>query len=237
MRTTGYPASSNRASSFHLHWGGLPAGARLVAVTAVLEVVVPPAVDELYFWALQVSFADRRGERGGAHLGLQWYPRHPGSRAVNWGGYRRGGGRELDGTASPLPSATGNPNTRDWWWEPGTPVRLTVAAAGPGAWSGSVDGTEVRRLHCDGDRLDRPMVWSEVFARCDDPAAVVRWSGFAARTDRGDVVRPDRALVTYQSEADGGCANTTVVPDGDGVLQLTGTHRDVPAGRVLPLRG
>lgn len=235
MPATGYPTSSNRASSFHLRWAGLPPGLPLVEVAVTLEVVVPPVVPELYFWALQASFLDGRGERGGAHLGLQWYPRHPGSTAVNWGGYDRRG-RELGGTASPLPSATGNPNTRDWRWGPGAPVRLAVRAAGPGEWAGLVDGTEVRRLHCGGDRLGHPMVWSEVFARCDHPGVVVRWSGFEATTAEGRVVRPDRALVTYQAETEGGCTNTTVRPDGDGVLQVTGARRDVPAGTVVPLR-
>lgn len=235
MRTTGYPTSSNRASSFHLRWGGLPPGAVLVEVAATLEVVVPPSVPELYFWALQVSFLDRGREQGGAHLGLQWHPRHPGSTAVNWGGYCRGGTRELDGTVSALPSATANPNTRDWSWAPGRPVRLVVAAAGPGQWAGVVDGTEVRRLRCAGDRLGHPMVWSEVFARCDDPTVVVRWSGFEARTAGGDVVRPDRALVTYQREVDGGCSTTTARLDGDGVLQVTGTRREVAGGTVVPL--
>jgi hypothetical protein len=231
----GYPTSSNGASSFHLHWGGLPAGAPLVEVGATLEVLVPPAVPELYFWAIQATFLERGRERGGAHLGLQWYPRHPGSTAVNWGGYDRGG-RELRGTASPLPSATGNPNTRDWRWEPGRPVRLAVRAVGGGEWAGVVDGTEVRRLHCAGDRLGHPMVWSEVFARCDDPSVVVRWSRFEATTADGRTLSPDRALVTYQQEAEGGCTNTTVRPDGDGVLQVTGAPREVPRGTVVPLR-
>lgn len=235
MATTGYPTSANRASSFHLRWGGLPPREALVEIAVTLEVVEPPAVPELYFWALQASFLDRGRETGGAHLGLQWYARHPGSTAVNWGGYQRGGGRELDGTASPLPSATGNPNTRDWSWSPGVPVRLVVAAAGPGEWAGVVDGTEVRRLRCGGDRLGHPMVWSEVFARCDHPPVAVRWSGFEAVTAGGRRVRPDRLLVTYQAEGDGGCGNTTVRPDGDGVVQLTATRRDVPGGTVLPL--
>jgi hypothetical protein len=232
--STGYPTSSNRASSFHLRWGGLPPAAPIVEVAATLEVVVPPAVPELYFWALQASFLDGGRERGGAHLGLQWYPVHPGSTAVNWGGYDRRG-RVLPGTSSPLPSATGNPNTRDWTWSPGTPVRLVVRAAGPGEWAGLVDGTEVRRLRCGGDRLGHPMVWSEVFARCDDPAVAVRWSRFEATTADGTVLRPDRGLVTYQSGVEGGCTNTTVLADGDGVLQVTAARREVPAGTVLRL--
>src|SRR4051794_31305408 len=93
-RVTGHPTSSNRASSMHLRWDPPPASVLNVAVT--LEVVEPPVVDELYFWAFQVSFVDGRRHVGAAHLGLQWYSLHPGSTAVNWGGYRDGGS-ELDG--------------------------------------------------------------------------------------------------------------------------------------------
>jgi hypothetical protein len=236
-RTTGYPTSSNRASSFHLRWGGLPAGDQLVEVAATLEVVEGPAVPELYFWALQAGFSGPGGRRGAAHLGLQWYAAHPGSTAVNWGGYHAAGGI-LDGTDSDLPSATGNPNTRDLAWEPGRPYRLAISAgAEPGWWRGSVDGVVVRVLHGGGDRLVEPMVWSEVFARCDHPPAAVRWSELTARTAGGDVVEPDRVTVSYQARADGGCDNTTVVADGPGaVLQVTGSDRLVPAGAVLALR-
>src|SRR5436190_306010 len=93
-RVRGRATSSNRASSMHLWWEPGPRSLREVAVT--LEVVEPPVVDELYFWALQVSFVDGDRHVGGAHLGLQWYSPHPGSTAVNWGGYRDAGG-ELDG--------------------------------------------------------------------------------------------------------------------------------------------
>ena len=81
----------------------------------MLEVTTAPQVEALYFWALQVSFTDRGRSGGGAHLGLQWYPAHPGSTAVNWGGYVPDG-HELEGTTSALPSATGNVNTRDFPW-------------------------------------------------------------------------------------------------------------------------
>ena len=47
---------------------------------AVLEVLVAPSVAELSFWALQVGFVADGRDAGAAHLGLQWYPAHPGSR-------------------------------------------------------------------------------------------------------------------------------------------------------------
>jgi hypothetical protein len=237
MRLTGaVPASANGASSFHLHWGGLPPDEPLVEVAVTLEVVEPPTVPELYFWALQASFATARGRRlGGAHLGLQWYPPHPGSTAVNWGGYADRGGI-LSGTDSALPSATSNPNTRDFAWEPGRPYRLVIApGTRPGWWRGSVDGVTVRELHGGGDVLIAPIVWSEVFAECDDPPAAVRWSELVAVTAAGDVVEPRQLTVTYQAGRDGGCPNTTVEPDGRAFVQRTGVARDVPHQATLAL--
>ncbi len=235
-RTSGYPTSANRASSFHLRWDGLPADLALVEVRADVEVIDAPRVADLYFWALQVSFAGQPGTAA-AHLGLQWYPPHPGSTAVNWGGYGPGGGI-LDGTDSRLPSATGNPNTRDLAWEPGRRYRLAIGPGDrPGWWRGSVDGVAVRELHGGGDHLAAPMVWAEVFARCDAPPVAVRWSDFAARTARGGVVEPAGVIVSYQEARAGGCDNTTVLADGPGAfVQCTATHRRVPAGAVLPVR-
>jgi hypothetical protein len=205
----------------------------LVSAEAVLEVVLAPQVAELYFWALQVTFSDRGRRFGGGHLGLQWHPQHPGSTAVNWGGYAPAGG-ELDGSVSPLPSALGNPNTRDMAWEPNRPYRLGVSR-GAGGWIGAVDGRPVRELHAGGAELVDLMVWSEVFARCDDPPVVVRWSELVARDASGREHRPDRLTVTYQSVADGGCSNTDVVvaPGGGSVEQRTSVPRTVRHGTVL----
>jgi hypothetical protein len=221
-RTSGFPTSSNRASSFHLIWEGVgPTN----EVSAVLEVVEPPTVPHLYFWALQASFIDDRGRRvGGAHLGLQWYPPHPGSTAVNWGGYRDGAG-ELDGEQSALPSATNTPNTRDFAWRPHTPYRLRIVGDGDGSWRGEVtdlttdETTHVRRLHGGGTHLANPMVWSEVFARCDDPSVTVRWSDFRPHTN---TIR-----TSYQRHEDGGCANTRSTFDAatESWLQTTNQTR------------
>jgi hypothetical protein len=220
----------------HLFWDLPPGAGPIVAVSARLEVEATPPVDELYFWALQASFTDGRGRRhGGAHLGLQWHRPHPGSRAVNWGGYAPGGG-VLAGSESPLPSASGNPNTRDLWWEPGTPHLLTIERAPEGGWAGTVDGVRVRTLDAGGDRLGGLMVWSEVFARCDAPPVSVRWSGFRATAADGTVVAPPSVRVNYQARSDGGCDNTTALPDGDGVRQVTASERVVDQGARLPLQ-
>jgi hypothetical protein len=86
---------------------------------------------------LQTSFLDGGRHIGAAHLGLQWHSRYPGSTAVNWGGYGDGAG-EVEGDRSTLPSALGNPNTRDFAWRPRTPYRLRISGDGDGWWTGAV---------------------------------------------------------------------------------------------------
>ena len=226
-RETGRPPSGNGASSFHLHWRLPPAP--LVEVSATVEVVRPPAVPRLYFWALQVGFSGG----GAAHTGLQWLPHDGGTAAVNWGGYGSDG-RELEGTVSPLPSIDGNPNTRLLAWEAGTPHRLRVFRSPEGhGWRATVDGVVVRDLFAAGEYLGGPLVWSEVFAACDDPPVVVRWSRFEATDRAGSRLVPDAVSVTYQSWAEGGCTNTDVEPDAAGILQVTATPRRTPHGAVL----
>jgi hypothetical protein len=242
--TAGRPTTSNGASSLHLFWS-VPRSAPAVAVEAVIEVVEPPTVAALYFWALQVSFAGPRGDGGGAHLGLQWFDRHPGSTAVNWGGYRSTGG-ELDGSTSALVSTAGNVNTRDYAWRPRVPYRLRVEHAGDGpgsttAWRGTVTDldagvtTVVRDLWAPGDHLVSPMVWSEVFAACDDPATAVRWSDLAVIDANGERTSVNRVQVNYQRVGDGGCVTTTseVGPTPGSFVQRTGSVRRAAQGATL----
>ncbi len=206
-----------------------------MAASVTVEVLTPPVVDHLYFWAIQVAFPGA----GAAHLGLQWNHRHPGFGAANWGGYAADGSL-LAGTESPLPSTPDDPNTRDYPWEPERAYRLRVHRVGEGAWRGEVtdlttgDATTVRDLMVAASFLGDPMVWSEVFARCDDPSVTVRWSDSEVVTDRGDRFAPTALAVNYQSHADGGCANTTsVLDDRGGVLQVTNAERHTPQGATL----
>ena len=198
-------------------------------VSATLEVVEPPTVPQLYFWALQATFVDDRSRRiGTAHLGLQWYAAHPGGTAVNWGGYRPNGAGELAGaTPSRLSSATGNPNTRDFAWRDRTPYRLAIRADGSGIVTDVIAGerTVVRRLAVEGaTALVDPVVWSEVFAACDDPPTKVRWSALAPE--------PRRLHATYQSFEDGGCTNTNTTYDDGAIPQCTNAERATPEGRL-----
>lgn len=231
------------ASSFHLWWR-FPAGARrapLVEVSAICEVTVPPAIDALYFWALQVGFHDGRLDRGAAHTGLQWHGRGARRRAVNWGGYRAeiDGGGELAGSVSHLKKLDQNGNTVRYPWRPGRPYRFHVAHAGArtdNRWRSTItdlttgESTVIRDLYAPGRYLVSPVVWSEVFAGCDAPSVVVRWSGLEATTEAGEVVRPASLSVTYQDESAGGCENTDVGADGSGVTQTTNTARHVRLG-------
>ncbi len=235
----GFPPSPNGASSLHLWWE-LDAGEPLSEVAATVEVVEPPAVPRVYFWALQASFHDGRRTMGGGHLGLQWGVGRPPRPCVNWGGYHAGG-PELDGTASRLPSALGDANTRDFPWQVGRPYRLRIrpSPAGGGLWRGEVsdpDGrvTVVRDLRCPGRHLVEPVMWSEVFARCDDPSVTVRWSGLEALTISGRRVQPAAAVADYQRRDQGGCDNTTSAVDATGWLQRTNTDRRNESGSRLP---
>lgn len=237
-RTSGRPPSANGASSLHLAWRWPGSPPPLTSVAVTLTVLEPPQVDALYFWALQASFVEGPGagrRHGGGHVGLQHHPRVPGHRAVNWGGYGADG-VELRGTESALPSSLGNPNTRDLAWEVGRPHRLAVHRSEVG-WAATVDGVLVRELHAGGDRLAEVVVWSEVFARCDDPPVAVRWSDPAATTAGGGEVRPEAVVTRYQSVPAGGCSNTSSDADGrGGVVQRTATARTTPPGAVIPLR-
>jgi hypothetical protein len=234
-RTKGMPASSNGASSMHLGWAD--SGLAPTEVSAVVEVQQAPGVGRLWFWALQVDFIENGRKVGGAHLGLQWDATRRGRTAVNFGGYRTDGATTtvLPGTASTLPSANGDPNTRDFRWVPGHHYELRIVAAGGGWWRGEVTDLEtkvvtvVRKLHGGGTALVRPMVWSEVFAACDAPPAKVRWSKLTPR--------PSALRVTYQSYESGGCTNTTSERDGDGFLQRTNTARTIDDRTIVRLDG
>ncbi len=244
-RISGLPPSANGASSFHLLWQVPPRPLR--EVRADFEVVDPPTVDRLYFWALQVNFIDTVHSAGpaGAHFGLQHHPAYPGSGAVNWGGYHSGGG-ELTGTESALPSTLDNVNTRDYSWSPGRTYRFRVGpGSGPGRWQGSVidlhtgQATVVRELLVEADALISPMVWSEVFARCDDPPVTVRWANFEADpADGAGTIRAKTVRLNYQTHGGGGCANTNTFIDasGSGFVQRTATERLNPTGTLLALR-
>jgi hypothetical protein len=221
-----------------------------VAVHVTLEIVEPPTVDRLYFWALQVDFIDNGRAAGGAHLGLQYHPQYPGRTAVNWGGYDPAG-QILAGTTSRLAGAIGNPHTRNLAWRPGRPYRLGIELAPPGeqpgdgrtAWRGTVvdllDGTTVvvRDLLPRGRRLVRPMVWSEVFARCDHPPVRVQWSDLEAFADDGRRLLPRAAVTNYQRPEDGGCANTNSWVEGTTLVQRTNTARSTAQGTRLALGG
>ena len=208
----------------------MPPGLEVAEAGVTLTVPTAPAVERLYFWALQVSFPGGAG----AHLGLQWGA-DPGRRRrhVNWGGYGPDG-RELGGSDPVLPSSFGNPNTRDYDWQEGRPHRLRVSWEGDG-WAGRVDDLVVRHLAAPGPTLSSPMVWSEVFADCDHPALSVRWSAPEVVTTTGERVPVRSAVTSYQARSDGGCDNTASTVDGDAFVQTTSTPRGNPPGSRLIL--
>jgi hypothetical protein len=206
----------------------VPAGEELVEASVSLVVPALPNVARLYFWALQVSFADGAG----AHLGLQWGA-DPITRMqhVNWGGYGPSGA-ELSGSTSNLPSSFANPNTRDYDWKPGRPYQLRISRQA-GGWAGWVDDTLVRCLDAPGETLQGPVVWSEVFADCDDPSVSVRWTDLEVVTRSRRRLRIDTVVARYQSRREGGCDNTSSCTDGQAFVQTTRALRESPPGARL----
>ncbi len=240
-RTKGLPPSRNGASSFHLWWDTPPGAITQLAVT--VEIRTPPKVETLHFFAIQASFMHKGTQAGGAHLGLQWNPRFPGSRAVNWGGYDVDG-NILAGTQSPLISTPDDPNTRDYEWHPQRPYRLKIGPArekdGSWLWPGSVTDLasgltiQVRELLTDGDELTDPVIWSEIFAGCDAPSLSVRWSDLAVTTSDGTF--PVSACGTaYQRYDDGGCTNTNSTIHHNAFVQTTNADRTNPSDVMLRL--
>ena len=249
----------------HLFWR-MPDHAPLCEVSVDFELLDEPTTPSLYFWALQAGFADTQGGHGAGHFGFQWNRDYRAHRAVCWGGYAGAGG-ELSGgpmmTSGPVtPSPDGNPNVcgfewttnQVWTWR----IRA-LSAASPSATQGSVVWRAeiedprsgriwpIRDLWCRGDRLIDPMVWSEIFARCDDDPVRVRWSRFTATTADGLVVTPLALAVNYQRVQDGGCTNTDArlgAPTDHGkesepavgVIQVTNSPRSTPQGATIELR-
>ncbi len=245
-RVTGRPPSGNGASSFHLHWDVPPVP--LIEAAATFELLEPPAVPKLYFWALQVSFVEGSRRFGGAHTGLQHHPSYPDRCAVNWGGYHDGGG-ELEGSASTLACEIDNINTRTFRWHPNRRYRFRVFPSPDRGWRATVtdvstaEETTIRDLWIGGDRLMTPMVWSEVFADCDHPSVAVRWSDLTVVTELGERYAVDSVRLNYQDHGGGGCANTntTVGTAADtgapGFVQRTNTERTQATGTRLSLSG
>lgn len=238
-----------RLAIVHLFWTLPPDASDPVEASVVLEILSVPQVASTYFWALQATFTDaQRNDGGAAHLGLQWYPKHPRSRAVNWGGYppaNENWKKTLEGSRSRLRSHTHDPNTRNFAWEPGVPYELRIAPApraGHG-WRGTVTDlqtgklTTVRDLHAPGNRLTGLCVWTEWFCGCDDPTVAVRWSQFRVRTADGADHWPTSVKVNHPA---GNCANVShlveqTVPELV-VQQVMNTERLVPHGTILPVR-
>jgi len=202
-------------------------------VSATLEIVTEPAAPYLYFWALQASFTDPGGTNlGAAHTGLQWNPRHPGGRAVNWGGYARTAdvSSVLHGTRSTLPGIAADENTRTFPWTAGVGYRFTIAMGESGWRSTVVDtstgaATVIRELFAGGDRLNGFVVWMEIFAPCDAPTTTVRWSDLVVADEERGASYPVRSLRTSFPDVPGACTNNDSRVDDVGWLQLTNDRR------------
>jgi len=235
-RDYGKPPSTNGASSMHARWLRLPT--RIEAVSVDFTILERPTSSDLHFWALQASFVEHGRPMGAGHLGLQHFQAHPGSTAVNWGGYGPDG-TILTGSNSPLPSTPSNKNTRDYSWSAGRPYRLRIYR-GEHGWKGSVRDLEaetttvVRELYAPSRHLDNIVVWSEVFAPCEGPSMSVAWSNAIVTTET-TTHAIEAVQLSYQSHADGGCTNTSTDLVGDAIVQTTATSRANADGTILYL--
>jgi len=236
VRNHGQPPSPNGASSMHARWLRLPT--HVEAVSVDLTILDRPSSGDLHFWALQASFVGGGRPMGAGHLGLQHFPAHPGSTAVNWGGYGPDG-TILTGSESPLPSRPGNVNTRDYAWSAGRTYRLRIFR-GERGWKGSVTDLEtdvttvIRELYAPSTHLGDVVMWSEVFAPCQGPPMSVAWSDPIAATATGSFA-VEAVQLSYQSYADGGCSNTSTELLANAIVQSTATERTNSAGIVLRL--
>jgi hypothetical protein len=229
-------------TSAHLWFEGVPSGPWR-SVSATLEVVTEPSAAYLYFWALQASFTDASGTAfGAAHTGLQWNPRHPGGRAVNWGGYGRTAdvSSVLDGTHSTLPGIPGDENTRNFSWTPGVGYQFTISRVERGWRSTVVDTstgerTVIRELFAGGDRLNGFVVWMEIFAPCDAPTTLVRWSDLAVADEARGARHQVRSLRTSFPDVRGACTNNDSRVDNSGWLQLTNDRRTTRTANTLTI--
>ena len=229
-------------TSAHLWFEGVPSGPWR-SVSATLEVVSEPSAAYLYFWALQASFTDAGGKPlGAAHTGLQWNPRHPGARAVNWGGYRSTAdvSSVLEGTRSALPGLPGDENTRNFSWRPGVGYQFTITRVERGWRSTVVDtstgaGTVIRDLLVGGDRLSGFVVWMEIFAPCDAPTTSVRWSDLAVADEASGACHLVRSLRTSFPDVRGACTNNDSRVEKSGWLQLTNDHRTTRTAHTLTI--
>lgn len=215
------------ASSFHLRFSTT---SKATSCEAYLEVVTPPASkDNWVFWALQASIYNAAGQSLAAvHLGLQHNLGQAGGRGVNFGGYLDATGAELSGTKSPLPSKSGNPNTRDYPWSTGKQYPLKIMISPAGTIRGLVAGKLIRTLSVPGAvTLGDPWVWTEDFRPCTAPRVSARWSRLKIGTTG---VRTVTALYNLTA-----CADTNSKVEGDAWRQDTHTKRTTAATTKLKL--
>jgi hypothetical protein len=102
-----------------------------------------------------------------------------------------------------------------------------------------VNDVPIRDLLVPAVTLGSPVVWAEVFARCDDPPTEARWSDLSVSGADRTEHRVAAVNVTYQDTAAGGCSNTEATVDGGHFVQRTGSAQPRPlrAPRTLTLPG
>ena len=226
-------------SGFHLWWKGVPSNEPIVACSVVLEVVQPPTVAALYFWALQASFLDahRPVLRRGPHR-APVEPPPPGQPGGELGWLRAGGRRHLHPgrqrlTAARHPRGPEHPHVRVARRDPvplHDPSRHRRVGVDGDRSGRPAPEVTVRELYAAGDRLGGFVMWSELFCRGDDPPT--RCGGRSRRPSPRPVA--DRAAAALHATFPDGpeWRDLDVVVDGVGVQQVTTTGRTLRGGVV-----
>ena len=161
---------------------------------------------------------------------------------MNWGGYGTTAdvSSVLDGTHSTLPGIPGDENTRSFAWTAGVGYQFTISQGERGWRSTVVDAstgepTVIRELFAGGDRLNGFVVWMEIFAPCDAPTTLVRWSDLAVADEARGLRHQVRSLRTSFPDVRGACTNNDSRVDDSGWLQLTNDHRTTKTAITLTI--
>lgn len=233
------PSGVDIATSTHLWWQAEgdadPSDTgRWVKASAKLTLPTAPTVEDLYYWAMQVSFYDGSGTLvGGAHTGLQWIPGYIDNKAVNWGGYDADD-VILTGTESAFPSSLDNDNTRDYDWATNTEYTFEVSYVGSDYWRATVNGVTIRDLLVPGGvYIASPAIWSEIFAACDSPAHSARWRDLTLTDETDTEYEFYEMFRTFSTDIDA-CTNTNSSTDGEYYVVSSGTTRDTSSTYIDP---
>ncbi|MFZ1434141.1 MAG: hypothetical protein WAR61_12500 [Candidatus Microthrix parvicella] len=226
---TGPQWASQHPGHGAVNWGGYGARGELDGGPGWLPSAAGNANSIDYLWRVGVPYR-LTVSRAPVSTGAADDGQAPGGYPDDWDGYRAGS-KHLSGAAAPTGFTA--------WRATITPLEGSREELNELSEPQSQQPQVIRDLWAPGDLLVSPMVWSEVFARCDADSVRVAWAEPVGIDERGQEHRATSARVNYQAVGDGGCTNTNVVtlvtPDGPAWVQTTNAERTTPQGASLRL--